>query len=109
VALADTQQLGVYRLEWGEADRSSFVVNLFSPQESDIEPAASLPALEASASGGAGSETQARREWWRVLALFSLVLLTAEWLVYQRSALARLTGLLRRPPAQWKPTRRKRA
>jgi Ca-activated chloride channel family protein len=98
VVFADTSQLGVYLVTWGGADQdeesataqASFAVNLFSPQESDVRPAETLPLLGLGEEEGALRPQQARREWWRPLALVALLLLTAEWLVYQRAALVRL-------------------
>jgi Ca-activated chloride channel family protein len=98
VVFADTSQLGVYQVTWGGAGQNqesgtapaSFAVNLFSPQESDVRPAETLPLLGMGEEEGALRPQQARREWWRPLALVALLLLTAEWLVYQRAALARL-------------------
>ncbi|MEJ2556765.1 MAG: VWA domain-containing protein [Anaerolineae bacterium] len=80
VVFADTTQLGVYRVTWrgagqdeeGGTAQASFAVNLLGEEEAALRP------------------QQARREWWRPLALVALLLLTAEWLVYQRAALARL-------------------
>jgi Ca-activated chloride channel family protein len=98
VVFADTTQLGVYRVTWegagqdeeGATAQASFAVNLFSPQESDVRPAQTLPLLGLGEEEAAQHPQQARREWWRPLALAALALLTAEWLVYQRAALARL-------------------
>jgi Ca-activated chloride channel family protein len=101
--LADTAQLGVYRAEWGQEQQVYFAVDLFSPQESDVRPADSLPL--AGSAGGAGEREgaaaqQARHEWWRALAFAALAALVAEWLIYQRATLARLwagaRSLLRR-------------
>jgi hypothetical protein len=68
-------------------------VNLFSPQESNVRPAESLPVLEIEGTEGERTQ-QARREWWRVLGFVALALLMAEWLIYQRASLARLRGKL---------------
>jgi len=87
---ADTTQLGAYQLNWGADQGASFAVNLLSPQESDIQPAQSLPILEAGNQEASSNDGRARREWWRSLALVALGLLTAEWMVYQRAALSRL-------------------
>ncbi|MBN1136434.1 MAG: VWA domain-containing protein [Anaerolineae bacterium] len=112
---ADTSQLGVYRVDWesGTADpggsgglsEAYFAVNLFSPQESRIRPASSLPLTGISPQGQgtgqagsveAGKEAhRARREWWRPLAFAALALLVLEWLVYQRATLARLFSRLK--------------
>jgi hypothetical protein len=93
---ADTAQLGVYRMSWGEDQEARFAVNLFSPQESDVLPAETLPVLGTGEAGEGQRPQQARREWWRPLALVGLGLLVAEWFVYQRASLARLWGEGRR-------------
>jgi hypothetical protein len=72
-----------------------FAVNLFSPQESDVQPAESLPLLEAGESAEDARSPQGRREWWRPLAWLALTLLVAEWLLYQRGAVARLVEQVR--------------
>lgn len=90
VAFADTGQLGPYRVSWGGQRQASFAVNLFSPQESAIEPVERLPIGDGENAEQTDSGQQARQEWWRWLALASLSLLMAEWLVYQRPALSRL-------------------
>ena len=116
---SDTDQTGVYTIRFAAqpgqdapdefaVPTASFAVNLFSPQESFVSPAASLPGLETAAgstpaagstsAAGTSGENQpglARREWWRPLALLALGLLAGEWLVYQRAALVRLRDLLR--------------
>jgi len=102
VTFADTGQLGVYEIAWerprtgegSETEGGRFAVNLFSPQESDVLPAGSLPVLGEEGLSDEGSQ-QVRREWWRPLVLVALALLTVEWLVYQRSTLARLIGWIR--------------
>jgi Ca-activated chloride channel homolog len=96
VTFSSTGDLGVYTLRWGQSSRASFAVNLFSPDESDLKPAAALPGLSLADSQDAAELQQARREWWRPLAMLSLAVLTGEWLVYQRSALARLRGEARK-------------
>ncbi len=102
--ITDTTELGIYQVNFqavsGNAPRSAaFAVNLFSPQESNLKPAANLPGLETQP-GQAGAVSQrAMREWWRPLALLALGLLMGEWLVYQRAALVRLRDMvLRRKP-----------
>jgi hypothetical protein len=95
VVLGDLDQLGVYQLDWGTEARMNFAVNLFLPQESDIQPADNLPITGIVESGNNQDPQLARREWWRPLAYAALALLTAEWLVYQRATLARLGKNLR--------------
>lgn len=113
---ADTTILGVYRADFlpaggrsttpnrpdGVAAQSAaFAVNLFSPEESNLDPAGSLPGLETQAGQPGVSSLQAMHEWWRILALLALGLLTGEWFVYQRAALVKLRDMLlrRRPQA----------
>jgi Ca-activated chloride channel family protein len=97
---ADTSQLGLYEINLpadsagGSSTSIPFAVNLFLPQESDNKPADSLPITIPQTADQNGSqpasEQRARHEWWRPWALLALALLTAEWLVYQRPALAYL-------------------
>lgn len=90
VVLGDLQQLGIYHLDWGTGARVSFAANLFLPGESDIQPRDNLPLTGDEGSAGGPSPQQARQEWWRALAFLALAFLLAEWLVYQRTTLARL-------------------
>lgn len=87
---ADTHQLGLYQVSWGEADRLEFAVNLFSPQESDIKPVDNLPIIGIYTDEGEEQTGFGRQEWWRMLAFFALAVMFVEWLVYHRATLARL-------------------
>lgn len=89
VRFSGTTQLGIYQVTWGADKRAAFAVNLFSPQESNLDPADNLPGLAAQA-GQTGGELEGTREFWRSLAFLALGLLIGEWLVYQRAGLARL-------------------
>jgi Ca-activated chloride channel family protein len=91
---AETTQLGVYQIHWGDEGEARFAVNLFSPQESDVIPAQTLPVLDGLQSTDGQLAMQARREWWRLLGFAALAFLLVEWLVYQRANLARLAGRL---------------
>ncbi|GAB4539308.1 MAG: BatA and WFA domain-containing protein [Anaerolineae bacterium] len=101
---ADTQQLGVYQVTWerpqaseeSEARQALFAVNLFSPQESDVRPAETLPIPGGDEARLEQRPGQVRREWWRPLTLAALLILSAEWLVYQRASLARLWASVKR-------------
>ena len=101
--ISDTSQLGVYELQFknsagndpGAMKTASFAVNLFSPVESSIKPADSLPGVEAENDVSGPNARQAMREWWRPFALLALGLLVGEWMVYQRGALARFRDFLR--------------
>ncbi len=86
---AGTDQLGLYQVDNGGNIPLSFAVNLFAPQESQLEPRQELP-VEGVAAAGAGGLTDntAYREWWRLLAALALGVLTAEWLVYHRAKVA---------------------
>jgi Ca-activated chloride channel homolog len=97
---ADTHQLGIYHLTWENEGRLSFAVNLFSPQESNVSPALSLPVLESASGGDQERPQQARQEWWRPLAYAALVFLVIEWLVYQRAVLVKLWRRIRPPRPQ---------
>lgn len=89
VAFANTEQLGLYRLEIlqdGEVTSAqSFAVNLFGAGESDIKP---LPEGELQLGGGmaaaAADEQLGTQEFWMWLALAALLLLAIEWYVYHR-------------------------
>ncbi len=75
-----------------------FAVDLLDVDESVIAPGdpAKLTALGTQAAGGAGSggapveRPNARDELWIPIVLIALVVLTLEWLVYERDTLARL-------------------
>lgn len=85
----DTNQPGLYRIDWGAETSSHFAVNLFSPQESSIKPVGTLNL--ASVSTRVGMEASiSYREWWRWAALLALVILCIEWLVYHRPTVVRL-------------------
>ncbi len=88
--LSPADQLGYYELRWGEDQRAGFAVNLFSAQESDIQPLGSLPGLQGQTPAAAGGSLRGVREYWRPLAALALGLLLGEWLVYHRAALARI-------------------
>ena len=89
VAFADTDQLGLYRLEIlqnGEVTSAqSFAVNLFGAGESDIAP---VPEADLQLGGGqeaaAADEQLGTREFWMWLALAALLLLAIEWYAYHR-------------------------
>jgi Ca-activated chloride channel family protein len=70
-----------------------FAVDLFDVAESTIAPgsAAAIEALGTPASGGAAADRPpVRDELWVPIVLLALLLLTLEWLVYERDVLARL-------------------
>ncbi|NLE77405.1 MAG: VWA domain-containing protein [Chloroflexi bacterium] len=101
---AGAQALGLYEAAWEangvSAPLGRFAVNLFSAQESAIQPQP-LPGLAGAASPDAQGQEPQRREWWRPLAWLALALLLAEWLVQYRDRWARGRAWL----AQRLPTR----
>ncbi|MBA2556387.1 MAG: VWA domain-containing protein [Chloroflexi bacterium] len=92
------------------SDVSLFAVNLFDAEESNITPGNGqrLAALGGSGSGQSASAVGAARdEWWIPLALIALVVLMAEWLVYERDGARRLVASLRRSLAAAMPAGRR--
>ena len=89
LVFTDTNQLGLYRLEIiqaGEVTQSqNFAVNLFATGESDIAPIAEdALILGGTAVDGEATEQLGLREFWGILALLALIILSIEWVVYHR-------------------------
>ncbi len=85
-AFDDTDQLGVYVIEQvrgGQAIRSEFAVNAFSPERSAIAPQARV-ALAGTAAPAQAAPRPQHREWWPWAAALALLLLTGEWWVFHR-------------------------
>lgn len=92
---ADTDALGAYVVEQFLGDkliaRQRFAINLFSADESKIEPKNELKIQQTSGLQQAtAGERVGRQEFWRWLAAIALVVLVIEWLVYQRNGIAYL-------------------
>lgn len=92
---ADTDALGVYTVEeFGDGEllaRHRYAVNLFAPGESRIAAQRDLSIPQVSgAQSTVSRERDGRQEFWRWVALAALIVLLAEWLVYQRNGLAYL-------------------
>lgn len=107
----DTWQLGVYRADPITADAATsappsswFAVDLFEPGESSIRPGdgSALAAL-GGVPGTSAEAGTARDEWWAPLVLLVLLVLAAEWLLYERDGARRIVQgvrawTARRPP-----------
>lgn len=100
VIYTDTDAFGPYIIEQLRddqvVDRRRFAVNLFAPEESRIAPAGELSVPQVSGLQQAVTREQVgRQEIWRWLAAAALLVVVAEWLVYQRNGLAYLRQRLR--------------
>lgn len=84
VFYGNTDQLGVYKVSYGE-EETIFAVNLLSPEESAITPAESLNIAGAEVAATKGSVTQ-NRELWRWFVIGAIAVLMIEWWVYARRA-----------------------
>lgn len=82
---ADTQQVGVYQVWDGDQLIQQFAVNLFNPAESDVRTRPQEKVVLGNVELAAGTAWQpARREIWKWLAMLGLVVLIAEWYIYNR-------------------------
>jgi hypothetical protein len=73
-----------------------FAVDLFDLEESNIAPGDGSRLVAAgSQSGEAQAAGLARDEFWPLVALLILVLLVAEWLIYERDGVRRLSSRIR--------------
>jgi hypothetical protein len=81
-SFGDTERLGVYQAKWGGAPKSAFAVNLLDADESNLEPRAVL--RFGSDQVAAGQEQRQPRDLWKWFTLAALVVLLAEWYVYNR-------------------------
>ncbi|MBA3946576.1 MAG: BatA domain-containing protein [Herpetosiphonaceae bacterium] len=101
VIWTDTEALGIYAVEIERKGapplRRAVAVNMRDPTESQIAPRRQLPLFQKGGRAVGGTEERVgRTELWRWLAGLALLMLTIEWLVYQRPALLWLRGRLRR-------------
>ena len=99
---ANTNVAGIYSFRLntsaaGDATTGAFAVNFFNPTESAIAP---NPQLQVgNTATNANAQTQlTQREFWNWMAVLALLLLIAEWWVYQRGVPARLVNLGRPAP-----------
>jgi hypothetical protein len=91
---ADTNQLGVYKVTWGEDLYLYFAANLSNTQESDILPREQLSLFDNDTEEQTALTREARLEWWHPLAVFALMLLITEWLVYNRATLSKIRHMI---------------
>jgi hypothetical protein len=81
---AQTDQVGMYAFDTGQV-QGMFAVNFSNASESRILP---NPNLQVGVTGGADAQTgespTSQREFWHVLAGLALLMLLAEWWIYQR-------------------------
>lgn len=87
VVFADTESPGVYRIDVLNGSEiiqtSSFAVNLFAPNESNITPQTSI-SLSGNEVAPSAREEIGQQEFWHWIALLALIVLLIEWYVYQR-------------------------
>lgn len=98
-----TNQLGPYQVALGDAggwrDAGTFVVNLFAPGESAIEPARNVLVGHRPVDT-ADREAVAQQELWPWLALLALLAMVTEWWIYHRGT-PRLNGRWRSSGRRW--------
>jgi hypothetical protein len=84
-AYTDTQELGVYEVHEGKdaSPAQRFVVNLFDPRESNLQPRASLELGHETVPGQAATAAT-RHELWKWIVVVGLLVLIFEWYVYNR-------------------------
>jgi hypothetical protein len=90
----DTNELGLYSANFIQGDTRRveyFAVNLFDPEESDIQPQEAIN-IGRSTLQASDKDRLSLREIWHWAALVALAILLIEWWVYHRST--RLGGLL---------------
>lgn len=92
VIYAETEALGIYTVEeFGDGEllaRRHYAANLFAPEESRLLPKDDLRIAQSSGlQSTLGREREGRQEFWRWVAMVALIVLVAEWLVYQRHGL----------------------
>lgn len=77
------ERAGVYRIATGDGRELPVAANLFSREESRLEPAATLT-LGGKTAASAEARTQTNREYWKWLMIAAGAILLGEWVVYHR-------------------------
>jgi hypothetical protein len=87
IIFGETEQPGLYHVTLrdpsGDRPGGSFAVNLFSPAESEIQPAPALRLGQTTVTAPATAE-QGQRELWPWLAALAVLVLVIEWWVHFR-------------------------
>ena len=94
VFFQETGELGVYAVNYLTGDQQTaefFAVNLFAPEESNIQPAPDIR-IGLSAVQPQQENALGNREFWNWLALIALGVLLIEWWVYHRRQTANAGG-----------------
>ncbi|GAB4580809.1 MAG: BatA and WFA domain-containing protein [Anaerolineales bacterium] len=90
----DTGELGVYAVNYLPGDQypaEFFAVNLFAPEESNIQPSTDIR-IGLSAIQPQQENELGNRELWNWLAALALLILMVEWWVYHRRQAANIRG-----------------
>lgn len=81
-AFGATARVGPYQVNWDNGIQRSFAVNLLDPEESNVEPRSAFRL--GSVQVGSKQESSQPREIWKWFALLALLVLLAEWYIYNR-------------------------
>jgi Ca-activated chloride channel family protein len=88
ILFTKTGELGVYAVNYLTSESQSadfFAVNLFDPQESNIQPAASIRVGSTYVQASAQDQVSLR-ELWPTLTVIALLIVTIEWWIYHRAS-----------------------
>ena len=80
----DTEELGIYDVQYGGKPIDHFSVNLFDSAESDISVRKEIELGHIAVKGRTSNWEAARTEFWKYILLAGFVLLLVEWWVYHR-------------------------
>jgi len=91
--ILDTIQPGIYSVSWEENDPILIAVNHFSDSESYISPKKELSLLNDNTKSESSLQ-QSRQLIWRPFAMIALIVVVAEWLMYNRGTLIKISNKL---------------
>jgi Ca-activated chloride channel family protein len=87
IVFAETDELGLYQVSWrdngGERPAGSFAVNLFSPEEAEIQPTTTVQIGQSTVTSTAEADI-GQRELWPWLLAIAFFILFIEWWVHHR-------------------------